>query len=499
MKNILRVVSLAIPVFIAPGSAIGGALEDYVKRPDANYAWSMYDDSWGVLANYYFLRLRSQQWLDATRVDRPLWEHEIRIAQPRPQLCGESAKSKTAIIIVSGGGNRPDGSMGNTVSWSNSLLAHAFCRTIVELKQVPNQPIVFTDETASRKEDGIIAYTFDRYLRGVEGDWPVQLAMVRSVVQAMTAIQEFSRTQDNIPDIEDFVLVGASKRGWTTWLTAAVDPRVRAIVPVSIDMPGIAQQFPHMLAAYGEFSPALKDYTAFDIGCRMAGPRGRDLMGIIDPIAYRERLKMPKLILNSAGDQFFVSDSWRFYYDDLMGDKRLRYTVNSDHGHSDGSGSKNAKAFTRFKLLLQARNWINDVLDGREPPHLDWQRTPEQLVVQPSAEPRTMKLWTADNPVARDFRLATLGPAWKSQTLEADADGKYRVNLQSPQRGWRAVMVEAVFGGFTELNQQVYTTGVYVLPDTLPFASAPACADKAVALKGGASNSAHAASMSQKP
>lgn len=479
MKITLRIVSLAVLICVAPAPAAGGALEDYVKRPDPNYGWSMYDDSWGVLANYYFLRLRSQQWLDATRVDRPLWEHEIRIAQPRPLLCGDTAKSKTAIILVSGGGNRPDGTMGSTTSWTNGVLAHAFCRTIIEVKQVPNQPIVFTDETASRKEDGIIAYTFDRYLRGVEGDWPVQLAMVRSVVQAMTAIQEFSRTQEDIPDIDDFVLVGASKRGWTTWLTAAVDPRVRAIVPVSIDMAGMAHQFPHHLAAYGKYSPALKDYTAFDIACRMGGPRGRDLMGIVDPIAYRERLQMPKLILNSAGDQFFVSDSWRFYYDDLMGAKRLRYTVNSDHGHSDGSGSKTAKGFVRLKLLLQARNWINDVLDGHEPPRLDWERTADgQLVVQPSVAPRAMKLWTADNPEARDFRLATVGKAWRAEPLTADADGKFRVNLQAPSRGWRAVMVEAVFGGFTEFDQQIYTTGVYVLPDTLPFP--PSCGGEAV-------------------
>lgn len=480
-KKFLRLALLVLPILVLTSPpAASGALEDYIARPDPAYDWKAYDDSWGVLAHYHFLRLRSQQWLDATRVNRPLWEHEVRIAQPRPLLCGETARtSKTAIIVISGGRNKQDGAMGSEMSWASGLLAHAFCRTIVELKQVPNQPIVFADETKSRKEDGIIAYTFDRYLRGVEGDWPVQLAMVRAVTQAMTAIQEYSRTQQDIPDIEDFVLIGASKRGWTTWLTAAVDRRVRAIVPASIDMPGIAQQFPHHFAAYGEYAPSLKDYTAFDIGCRMAGARGRELMGIIDPIAYREQLKMPKLILNSAGDQFFVSDSWRFYYDDLIGAKRLRYTVNSDHGHGVGR----TKGLTRFKLFIQARNWINDVLEGREPPRLDWERTAGgQLVVKPSVPPREVRLWTADNPGARDFRLETLGPAWHARSLKPDADGAYRVKLETPQRGWRAVVVEGVFGGFTEFSQQVYTTGVYVLPETLPFT--PSCAAPVVAQAG---------------
>jgi PhoPQ-activated pathogenicity-related protein len=471
MKATICAPLVALLLWFIPLPANAGVLEDYVKRPDPAYGWQMYDHSWGVLANYYFLRLRSQQWLDEKRVDRPLWEHQMRIAHPRPLFCGDTAKtSRTAIIVVSGGRNRPDGAMGNEAEWSTGLLARSFCRTIVELRQVPNQPIVFSDEKDSRKEDGIIAYTLDRYLRGVEGDWPVQLAMVRSVVQAMTAIQEFSRSRDDVPDIDDFVLIGASKRGWTTWLTAAVDARVRAIVPVSIDMADMAQQFPHHFAAYGGYAPALNDYKAFDIGCRMGGARGRELMDIIDPIAYREQLQMPKLILNSAGDQFFVSDSWRFYYDRLMGDNWLRYTVNSDHGHAVGSNRK----LSRLKLLMQARNWINDVLDGKAAPQLNWKRTGSgQLVVKPSVEPREVRLWTADNPAARDFRLETLGPAWRSQPMKADADGAYRVNLQAPARGWRAVVVEAVFGGFMEIDQQIYTTGVYVLPETLPFK--PSC------------------------
>lgn len=37
-------------------------------------------------------------------------------------------------------------------------------------------------------------------------------------------------------DLKNFVVGGASKRGWTTWTTAAVDDRVVAIVPVVIDL-----------------------------------------------------------------------------------------------------------------------------------------------------------------------------------------------------------------------------------------------------------------------
>jgi PhoPQ-activated pathogenicity-related protein len=450
---------------MAAGSAVAGALEDYVKRPDPAYAWSVYERSSGFYAKYFFIRLQSQQWLDAQQVDRPLWEHEMRIAQPRPFFCGETARTSTvAILIISGGSNKPE--LTREVPPHAGVLANTFCRPVIELRQVPNEPLLFSGEPGARKEDGIIAYSFDRYLRGDQGDWPVQLAMVRAVVQAMTAVQEFSRTRKDVPDIEQFVLLGASKRGWTAWLTAAVDPRVRAIVPVSIDMPSMVQQFPHHFASYGEYAPALKDYEAFDIGCRMAGPRGAELLNIVDPIAYLDKLTQPKLILNSAGDEFFVSDSWRFYYDRLLGHKRLRYTVNSDH--------RQGGAQARMGLYTQARNWINDILEGREPPKLEWQRRAgDTLVVQAAPRPREVRLWTAENAQARDFRLETLGPAWESQPLRADPDGAYRVKLAPSPVGWRAYVAEAVFGGDRENEQQIYTTGVYVTPDTLPHPPHP--------------------------
>lgn len=444
---------------------MSGVLDEYVKRPDSAYGWSQYHQESSFLAKYYFLRLTSQNWLDESKVDRPLWVHEIKISQARALFCGRQInKSRTAIIVISGGKNHADGHMDKSMPSFAGMAARSFCRLVIELRQVPNQPLKFPDESSIRKEDALIAYSFDRYLRSEPGDWPVQLAMVKSVVQAMTAIQEFSRSRDDIQDIDNFVLLGASKRGWTAWLTAAIDPRVKAIVPVSIDMLDLAQQFPHQFAAYGGYSHALREYQAFDIGRRMAtNPRGRPLLGIVDPIAYLDRLQLPKLLLNSTGDEFFVSDSWRFYYDRLKGNNRLRYNVNSDHRQ----GSKSS----RYDLIISARNWINDVLAGREPPSLKWWLDADgSLVVQPSTYSDKVTLWTADNPNARDFRLETVGAIWKSVELQAGPDGLYRAAMPVPAQGWHASMIEASFA--SNGGHQVYTTGVYVVPDTLPFQAA---------------------------
>ena len=51
-------------------------------------------------------------------------------------------------------------------------------------------------------------------------------------------------------------------------------------------------------------------------------PLSQDALDIIDPYEYLPKLDQPKLLLNATGDQFFLPDSSRFYYDDLVGETR---------------------------------------------------------------------------------------------------------------------------------------------------------------------------------
>ena len=61
--------------------------------------------------------------------------------------------------------------------------------------------------------------------------------------------------------MQRFVVSGASKRGWTTWTTAAVDRRVVAIAPAVIDLLNVVPSFTHHWQAYGAWSDAVKDYV----------------------------------------------------------------------------------------------------------------------------------------------------------------------------------------------------------------------------------------------
>ena len=445
-------------------TSVAGVLEDYVRKPDSAYSWKIKHEEGGALAQAWFIEMQSQRWLDETRVNRPVWEHEVRVATPR--ACVTNDSPNTAVLLVSGGSNKAE--YKHILKTEMSLVVQLFCRTVVEVRQVPNQPLVFAGEDKTRKEDAIIAYSFDRFLEGDKADWPVQSAMVKSVVRAMDTAQELSRQRDDIPDIDGFVLIGASKRGWTSYLTAAVDPRVKAVVPVSIDIPNLPQHLPRVFAAYGDYPPALNDYKAINFGCRLNSKRGDALLSIVDPIRYREQLKQPKFLLNAAGDEFFLSDSSNFYFDALQGSKRLRYTPNADHGQSN---------FDRATLMLQARNWIDDVLGGRMPPSLDWQKSASNVMtVKPSTKPREVFLWTADNPAGRDFRVETQGKIWKKEELKAEPNGTYKVQLKAPEKGWRAAFVEAHFGGMLEAQRQIYTTSIQILPDTMPFSTDPCVA-----------------------
>ena len=87
---------------------------------------------------------------------------------------------------------------------------------------------------------------------------------------------------------------------------------------------------------------------------RIGTPEFRALMRIEEPYEYRTRLTLPKLILNAAGDQFFLPDSSRFYFDDLPGEKHLRYIPNTDHSLDKSDVMAGAMAASIFGSLLLA-------------------------------------------------------------------------------------------------------------------------------------------------
>src|SRR5438270_8354730 len=110
--------------------------------------------------------------------------------------------------------------------------------------------------------------------------------MVKSLVKAMDALQEFCKKELGV-EIRRFIVSGGSKRGWTTWLTAAADPRVQAIAPLVIDTLNFQRQLPHQLKSFGQYSEMIKDYTERGLVPLPDTQEARHLWHMIDPWNYR--------------------------------------------------------------------------------------------------------------------------------------------------------------------------------------------------------------------
>ena len=287
--------------------------------------------------------------------------------------------------------------------------------------------------------------------------------MTKSAVRAMDTMTDFTGSEaGGGVAVEAFVVMGGSKRGWTTWMTAAVDDRVIAIMPVVIDMLNVEPSFKHHFEVYGYYAEAVGDYEAMGIMNWQGTPEYRRLMELVEPYEYRDRLTMPKYILNATGDQFFLPDSWQFYFDDLQGETYLRYVPNADHGLGGTDAGESIVA------------WYHAVLNDAARPRFTWRVEDDGTIrVQTTDAPSEVRLWQASNPEARDFRKQTIGDAWTSTLLTEAGGGEYVGQVPTPERGWTAYLVELTYPSGLDVPFK-FTTGVKVLPETKRYTFEPA-------------------------
>ena len=282
------------------------ALDRYVAAKDSVYGWKLVKTIPGEGVRTDVLELTSQTWRTEKDVDRPVWKHWLSITRP------DKVASSTALLFIGGGKNGdPAPSKSNPRS---VRIATETNSVVADLGMVPNQPLFFTDSPdQGRSEDNIIAYSRVKHFTTKDDNWLVRLAMVKSGVRAMDAIQEFLATEaGGKVKIDHFVVAGGSKRGWTTWLVGAVDKRVVAIMPMVIDALNSEAITKHHFEAYGFFSTALNDYVRHGLfPAKIGTPEYKAVLDIEDPYNYRDRpqMKMPKFLINASGDQYFLPDN----------------------------------------------------------------------------------------------------------------------------------------------------------------------------------------------
>src|SRR5499426_1441725 len=404
------------------------ALDRYVAKPDPAYSWKLVNTTHGEGYKSFLLELTSQQWRTEKDVDRPIWKHWLTIVKP------DKPSTNKALLFI-GGGNNNDKAPA-TIPERVTMFALESNSVVADLGQVPNQPLFFTDSRdKGRSEDDLIAYTRVKHFSTKDDEWLVRLAMVKSGVKAMDAVQEFLASDAGGKfKVDQFVVSGGSKRGWTTWLVGAVDERVIAIMPTVIDALNSEAITRHHFEAYGFFSTALNDYVNHKLFPDKIGtPEYQHVLAIEDPYNYRsrDRLKIPKYLVHASGDQFFLPDNSQFYFSELQGEKYLRYTPNSKHNL--------AGTDARESLLT----FYQAVINNKPRPQFSWKKEKDgTVIVTVRDNPREINLWQATNPKARDFRVDTIGNAYTSSPLKEDKPGVYVARVNKPASGFTAFFVE---------------------------------------------------------
>lgn len=391
-------------------------LVGYVSRDDGAFAWVREGKTETPLgATIHELRLTSQRWKGIT------WRHTLLVVQP------SKVTSDVAVLVI-GGGNTE--SKGDTQTRLIATTIAAQIQAIVAvLFAVPNQPL-FDGLT----EDNLIAHTFVKVLETGDKEWACLLPMTKSAVKAMDAVQQFAEKELGIK-VNGFVVTGASKRGWTTWLTAVADPkRVKGIAPIVYDNLNIPAQMRHQREVFGGFSEQIREYEERGLLDLVVGDgKAQELIKLVDPYFYRERLTMPKLIINGTNDRYWALDAANFYFYDLPGEKHILYVPNAGHGLEGGLD----------RVLRTLTAFFNRVAGRIAFPKLQWQWKQEgnsmTLVIRSEPKPKEVLIWTAKAPT-KDFRDAK----WSSQTINA-ANSEFKFTLNPPEQGFAAAFAELVY------------------------------------------------------
>ncbi len=403
---------------------VKSALAGYVHAADDSFTWEIRETSKLMGCEVIRLHLTSQTWKGQA------WRHVLTLIKP-PKL---AADRTDALLVVAGGSwkkewpdNGPDHVAPRGEAQLLAGVASQFGCLIAVISQVPLQP-----QMGDKYEDEIIAATFAKYLESGDPTWPLLLPMAKSAVRAMDATTAAAKEHWDI-NVNHFTVTGASKRGWTTWLTSAVDSRVTALAPMVIDMLNMSEQMPHQLASWGKYSEQIADYTRLSLPKYLATPAGKKLQQIVDPYSYREQITAPKLLIFGTNDRYWPVDACNLYWEQLQGDKYLLYVPNQGHDLNDYS-----RVVGSIRALHLSQN------AGLKLPEFTWKFESSQgkisLTIQTESPVQEVVAWVAQSD-SRDFRDAP----FKSQPLTATTAGQWQVTIDAPATGNAAILGELKF------------------------------------------------------
>lgn len=393
------------------------ALQSYLDHNDKTFSWEVKqkDDLEDVTA--WQILLTSQKWRAIT------WTHQLTLLVPK------KIQHDGALLFITGGSvdnGKPNWKdVDNDVTKSFAEIALKNSALVAILYQVPNQPLF-----DGLVEDQLISFTLHNFKQDGDYTWPLLFPMVKSAVKAMDAIQAFSKEKIK-HQINQFVVSGGSKRGWTTWLTGAMDKRVAAIAPMVIDVLNMPVNLDYQLKVWPDYSVQIEDYVKLGIPQDVHTENGDAITKMVDPYSYRKQLTMPKMIMIGTNDEYWPVDAIKHYLSKIPGDNYIHYVPNA--GHDLGDRVSALKALSAFfertigDLPYPECAWEID--PGKDQIRLTVTSSPDQLV--------RAELWEA-NSKDRDFR----DDKWSSITVDTAPKKVIETKIAYPESGYLAFYLD---------------------------------------------------------
>ena len=421
------------------------ALDRYLVNDDASFKWAIRRTGNVGETKFAELRVTSQTW------QKTEWKHQLFVIVPK-----NVGDAKHAFMLITGGAWREkllEDGQGDELPRETEMfakIAEQLETPVAVMLQVPFQPMF-----DNKYEDALISLTFEKFVETGDENWPLLLPMVKSAVRGMDATEQYLAKHHAL-EVKTFTVAGASKRGWTTWLTGAVDKRATAIAPIVIDVLNMAPQMRHQREVWGAYSDEIKDYTEKGLQELLETDKGAALRAIVDPYSYRDRLTQPKLVIIGTNDDYWPIDSLNLYWDDLQGEKHILYVPNNRHGISD------------YARVIGTMNALHHQATGaKKMPELNWEFSEPvsvakartiRLAIESKEKPVKVQVWSA-TAEKQDFRQSK----WEPKVIYAE-DGKYVYEATVPETGSLAFFGEVIFDRgslpcFLSTNVRVYSAG----------------------------------------
>lgn len=406
------------------------ALQRYLDNGDKTFEWKVVETYQvnGGSVTAYDLVMTSQQWREH------IWKHQLTILVPKQIL------HDGALLFITGGsvkeGEPNFKSHDDDLTENMGIIAQKNSAIVSIVRQTPNQPL-YDDLT----EDELISFTLHNYKNDGDYTWPLLFPMVKSAVKAMDAMQEFSKKELK-HKINRFIVSGASKRGWTTWLTGANDPRVTAIAPMVIDVLNMPVSLDYQVEAWQEYSIQIEDYTKLEIPQTAHTESGAAISQMVDPYAYRKNLNMPKMIFIGTIDEYWPVDAIKNYIDSIPGQNFIQYVPNA--GHDLGDKKQAYQALSSF---------LATTLLNQDYPICEWNLEENDSKIYLTATASSDLLinaivWSADSE-DRDFR----DEKWESQELNVEKIEQVETQISYPDHGYKAFYMNLKY---TDPNGEEY-------------------------------------------